>query len=498
MSIKSNLRNKMILVLFLTMLFLMSFKITVKAVEWDSTSPTTKYTVFTGYTSNAAAPLKGGTIQNFYVYKVDSSGKTSKLSTSYKNGVTSVDNLDLSIQTTGGATKYIIKVGKNCKSGTYRIEMHYSVKKDSLSSKKYMHNIELKVVKQGSLDVAVDGVGRKVYKSDTAGYVTLPKAIPTRNGYKFKYYEIYAQGKLTGKKYNPGNKVYVGEKYVYMKAIWDEIKIENITVNPTSKTLYINETQTIKATITPQNAAVKTVTWSSNTPDIATVDSNGKVTAKKEGTAIITVKSNRTNKTAQCTITVKQKSNKKSNEKSNKKTLSSISMVTNPTKTEYYLNETLNTSGLKIQLKYSDGTTENKTSGFTCSPTTLKNKGSQKITVTYNGKTTSFNVTVKEKNIVDKTNIYTTKLNKGNILKIKNGYSWWTYSKHTNADIESGTKYLALTSNDQVEILEIDGNWLKVKISSLSSATSKKNFKVEDIYYIYYGSTASKYWTIIK
>ena len=94
--------------------------------------------------------------------------------------------------------------------------------------------------------------------------------------------------------------------------------------------------------------------------------------------------------------------------------------------------------------------------------------------------------------------IYTNNLKVGNKLQIKNGYSWWTYTKHTGTSLSSGVKYRALLGNDKVEIKQIDGNWLKVKIVSLSNKTSKNNYKVGDIYYIYYGSTASKYITTIK
>ena len=90
---------------------------------------------------------------------------------------------------------------------------------------------------------------------------------------------------------------------------------------------------------------------------------------------------------------------------------------------------------------------------------------------------------------------YTSNLKVGNKLQIKSGNAWWTYSKHTGEKLSTGTKYVALKGGDTVQILEIDGNWLKVKIVSLSSDVSRRNFKVGDVYYIYYGSTASKYIT---
>ncbi|MCD8355019.1 MAG: S-layer homology domain-containing protein, partial [Clostridia bacterium] len=62
-------------------------------------------------------------------------------------------------------------------------------------------------------------------------------------------------------------------------------------------------TSTLTATITPSNATTNTVTWSSSNTSVATVDSSGKVTGVKAGTATITATSNN-GKTATCQVTV--------------------------------------------------------------------------------------------------------------------------------------------------------------------------------------------------
>jgi hypothetical protein len=61
---------------------------------------------------------------------------------------------------------------------------------------------------------------------------------------------------------------------------------------------------TLTATVAPQNAANKNVTWSSSNTSIATVDSNGVVTSVGNGTAVITAKTAVGGKTAQCKVTV--------------------------------------------------------------------------------------------------------------------------------------------------------------------------------------------------
>lgn len=78
-------------------------------------------------------------------------------------------------------------------------------------------------------------------------------------------------------------------------------------------------------------------------------------------------------------------------------TLSSVSVSQKPNKTEYTVGDTLDTSGLKLKLTYSDGSTKEIISGFNISSPDMSTAGTKTVTVIYEGKTTSFNITVKEK-----------------------------------------------------------------------------------------------------
>ena len=82
--------------------------------------------------------------------------------------------------------------------------------------------------------------------------------------------------------------------------------VSSVKLNKTSGTLKTGETLQLRATISPSDAMDDSVTWSSSNKDVATVSSNGLVTAKGPGTAVITVKSNDGGKTATCTITVEE------------------------------------------------------------------------------------------------------------------------------------------------------------------------------------------------
>ena len=85
------------------------------------------------------------------------------------------------------------------------------------------------------------------------------------------------------------------------------IAVTGVTLDKATVTLAEQETVTLKATVKPANAANKKVTWSSNKPDVAAVDKDGKVTAHKAGEAVITVKSEDGGKTASCKVTVTAK-----------------------------------------------------------------------------------------------------------------------------------------------------------------------------------------------
>lgn len=80
------------------------------------------------------------------------------------------------------------------------------------------------------------------------------------------------------------------------------IAVASIELDQTNLSINLGETAALVATVKPDNATDKTVSWSSSDIEIATVDEAGKVKAIKEGTATITAKAG--DKTAECKVSV--------------------------------------------------------------------------------------------------------------------------------------------------------------------------------------------------
>ena len=81
------------------------------------------------------------------------------------------------------------------------------------------------------------------------------------------------------------------------------VSVTGVTLTPASLSLFTGDTATLTATVQPSDATNQNVTWSSDKPEVATVE-NGVVTAKAAGTATITVTTADGNYTATCTVKV--------------------------------------------------------------------------------------------------------------------------------------------------------------------------------------------------
>ena len=86
--------------------------------------------------------------------------------------------------------------------------------------------------------------------------------------------------------------------------IFADVAVTGVSLNKTETTISVNATETLTATINPDNATNKKVTWTSSVPGVATISDNGIVKGIAEGTATITVKTDDGNYTATCDVTV--------------------------------------------------------------------------------------------------------------------------------------------------------------------------------------------------
>ena len=82
------------------------------------------------------------------------------------------------------------------------------------------------------------------------------------------------------------------------------ISVTGISLDRDSLALGIDDSFQLSATLTPANASNKSMTWSSDNPTVATVDQSGLVTAKAEGSAVITVTNADGNQSDICSIRV--------------------------------------------------------------------------------------------------------------------------------------------------------------------------------------------------
>ena len=80
--------------------------------------------------------------------------------------------------------------------------------------------------------------------------------------------------------------------------------VESVSLNKSEISLYEGRTETLVATVSPSSATNKTVEWASNMPSVATVESDGKVTGIKAGTATITVTSVDGGYSATCSVQI--------------------------------------------------------------------------------------------------------------------------------------------------------------------------------------------------
>lgn len=115
------------------------------------------------------------------------------------------------------------------------------------------------------------------------------------------------------------------------------VTVTGITVSPTDQKLTVGEVSQVKAEVVPSNATNKKVNWNSSNKTVATVSSNGLVTAKALGKAVVTATTEDGGKTATVAITVKKGNTGESFDEALSMKLNGLyTVIINETKEEYY------------------------------------------------------------------------------------------------------------------------------------------------------------------
>lgn len=179
--------------------------------------------------------------------------------------------------------------------------------------------------------VTKDGVSTKSQINEPGAYIEislrLPESLVSKDRFILRKYKVI---RLHNGKVDSLNAEFDKEtntlKFVtdrfstYAIAYTDNALASCVTLTPDSKTLTgKGEKVQLIASVTPDNAVNKKLTWSTSDSSVATVDENGLVTAVANGTAIITVTTEDGEMTATSTITVNIPSGDNSNKGNNNK-----------------------------------------------------------------------------------------------------------------------------------------------------------------------------------
>lgn len=150
----------------------------------------------------------------------------------------------------------------------------------------------------------------------------------------------------------------------------EEVPATGVTLDKTEISVEVDATETITATVTPEDSTDDAV-WSSADETIATVDQTGKVTGVKEGETTITVKLN-DDVSATCTVTV------------TKKTIAITGITLDKTTAELTEGETVDLVATVVP----DDTTEDKTVTWSSSDETVATVENGTVTAVKEGKAT--------------------------------------------------------------------------------------------------------------
>ena len=250
----------------------------------------------------------------------------------------------------------------------------------------------------------------------------------------------------------------------------------SVKLNRGTLTLGVGEKYGLIKTVSPSSAN-QACTWSSSNSSVASVDSSGKVTAKKSGTANITVKTTN-GKTATCKVTVKPAPT------SVKVNPASLTLGKGET---YTISQSTNSGSYAWGFSWSSSNTSvaTVTKGSANKATvTAKGVGTATITIkTYNGKTAQCKVTVKNAPTSVTTNPTSLILGKGEKYTISENTNSGAYANAANLKWSTTNSNIATVtkgSGNKATITAKGNGTAYIKISLYNGKTAQCKVTVKN------------------
>lgn len=250
----------------------------------------------------------------------------------------------------------------------------------------------------------------------------------------------------------------------------------SVRLNRGTLTLGVGEKYGLIKTVSPSSAN-QACTWSSSNSSVASVDSSGKVTAKKSGTANITVKTTN-GKTATCKVTVKPAPT------SVKVNPASLTLGKGET---YTISQSTNSGSYAWGFSWSSSNTSVATvkkGSANKATVTAKGVGTATITIkTYNGKTAQCKVTVKNAPTSVTTNPTSLILGKGEKYTISENTNSGAYANAANlkwSTTNSNVATVTKGSGNKATITAKGNGTAYIKISLYNGKTAQCKVTVKN------------------
>ena len=394
-----------------------TFDVTIKAIELTSieiATPATKTEYFVGdnadyagltikanYNNGTSAIVEGYTVTGFdsatagaKTITVEYEGKT----TTFNVTVKAIEVTSIEIATPATKTEYFVgdaadyaglTIKANYNNGTSAIVEGYTVTGfDSATAgtktitvtyegKTTTFNVTIKAIEVTSIEIATPATKTEYFVGDAADYAGLTIKANYNNGTSaiVEGYNVTGFDSATA-----GTKTitvtYEGKTTTFNVTI-KAIEVTSIEIaTPATKTEYFVGDNADYAGLTIK------ANYNNGTSAIVEGYNVTGFDSATAGTKTITVEFE--GKTATFDVTIKAIE------------LVSIEIATNPSKVEYDVNDVFDATGLTLTASYNNGTTATITDGYVLGDVDMTTAGTKTVTVTYEGKTVSFDITVNE------------------------------------------------------------------------------------------------------